>query len=160
MPAYLTPAEFAELSTMPASDIEQIEGVVPGWLGRQLASESAFIDSRLRKRYDAPFDLPAPISVQRWLAKIVTKSAYLKRGVDPTDAQFDEIKNDAIDAMKEIAEAANAVDGLFDLPLRTGASGIRAPSTYAYSEASPYAAFDAQRDYGRDEDLARRGTVR
>jgi hypothetical protein len=158
--AYLKAEEFADYSAMPASDIDALETAAPGWLARQLEIESARIDARLRKRYDVPFQLPAPATVCGWLAKIVTVRAYLKRGVDSNDMAFEELKAESIEAVKEIAEAAEAVGGLFDLPLINGNSAIRAPSTRVYSESSPYAGFDGQRDTAWNEDRNRGGTYR
>jgi phage gp36-like protein len=160
MPAYLTAAEFKLLTPMPASDVDALESAAPGWLAAQLEQSSADIDARLRKRYAVPFGSPAPHAVRGWLARIVTRRAYLRRGVDPTDPQFAEIVKDAEQAVLEIAEAANGETGLFDLPLRadTTATGITKGGPLGYSEQSPYVAFDRQGEIGRSEDAAGRGT--
>ena len=88
------------------------------------------------------------------------RRAALKRGVDPSDQQFSEIREDATKAEKEIEEAANSHDGLFDLPLLDSekTSGISKGGPRVYSEASPYVFMDVQRDAGRGEDDSRRGT--
>lgn len=140
MPAYLDNTGLASLTVMPASYISAIEAIEPGWVAAQLAAWSAWIDSRLRKRYDAPFASPYPVAVQNWLARIVTHRCYLKRGIDPTDAQSTAIKDDADAAMKEIQEAADSDKGLFDLPLRadTTAPGITKTAPLGYCEQSPY----------------------
>lgn len=158
--AYLTVEEFKDLSVMPASDIDALETVALGWLDKQLTYWSAWIDSRLRKRYAAPFAVPVPIAVQGWLARIVTVKAYLRRGVNSNDEQFQEIKLDHDNAMAEIKEAADSENGLFDLPLRedTTSTGVSKGGPLSYSEQSPYVAFDLQRDTGRNEDSYGRGT--
>lgn len=158
--AYLTVDQFKNLSVMPAEYIDALEQVAPGWVQSQLEYWSAWINSRLRKRYDAPFAEPYPEAVTGWLARIVTVRCWLRRGVDPQDEQFREVKDDATAAQAEIQEAADAVEGLFDLPLRanTTASGISKGFPRGYSEQSPYVWTDEQGRVGRDEDRAGRGT--
>ncbi len=157
---YLTLDEFKALSLMPSSDLDSLEEVSPGWIDSQIEYWSAQIDSRLRKRYAAPFSSPYPLAVQGWLTRIVTVRCYLKLGVRPSDEQFAEIKADADTATAEIREAAEAVAGLFDLPLRedTTATGIAKGGTAVYSETSPYSWTDVQADAARSEDRNRGGT--
>lgn len=157
---YLTVDEFKALSVMPSSDLEAIESSSPGWIDTQLEYWSAQIDSRLRKRYAAPFASPYPIAVKGWLARLVTVRLFLKRGVDPSDMQFDVIKLDAEQAAAEIKEASDSNTGLFDLPLRadTTDTGVSKGGPFSYAEASPYVWTDVQVDAGRYEDSSRRGT--
>ena len=160
MAAYLTLAEFKASSVIPSSFVSDIETVSPGWTLLQLTLESARLDARLGKRYATPFALPAPLCVQGWLAKIVTLSAWLKRGFDPTDRQGQIYVADRDGALAEIKEAADAVDGLFDLPLRADltASGVTRGSPRAYSEQSPYVFTDGQSRVGIHEDDNRGGS--
>lgn len=157
MAAYLTASEFETLSVMPAEFIAELPA---GWLDANLEVWSDWINGRLRKRYAAPFAAPVPGIVKLWLARIVTFEAYKRRGWDPTDEQAQQISEDNATARDEIKEAANAVDGLFDLPLRqdTTASGISKGGPLSYSEASPYVAFDRQGDVARNEDSNGGGT--
>lgn len=126
----------------------------PGWVDGQLQYWSAWIDSRLAKRYATPFDTPYPVAVKGWLNRLVTLRVYLRRGVDPGDRQVAEIKLDAESAQAEIKEAADAKDGLYELPLRadTTAGGVKRGTPRVYSEASPYVGFDVQKERGRRED--------
>jgi hypothetical protein len=157
---YLTLAEFKNLTTMPDTDVDGVETKYPGWIANQLAYWSSWIDARLRKRYDAPFTAtPYPPAVQGWLERIVTVRVFIKRGVDPNDLQFAEIKATADSAFAEIKEAADSDVGLFDLPLLpSNVSGIVMGSPRGYSEQSPYVWMDRQVDTGRNEDRNRGGS--
>lgn len=154
--AYLTLAAFKLLSVIPPEYLDEIETDQAGWTDAQLQRWSDWIDSRLAKRYAAPFGSPYPGAVTGWLNDLVTYEAYLKRGIDPTDKQTSEIIGRKKDAMIEIKEAADAKDGLFDLPLRsnTSESGISKGAPLGYSEASPYHGFDLQRDAGQEDDAS------
>lgn len=160
MSAYLTVARFKLLSTIPSEFVDEVETREPGFTDAQLEYWSAWIDSQLRKRYFAPFDAPVPTAVEGWLARIVTVRVWSKRGVDPTDEQWSEIKKDDADARTEIKEAANAETGLFDLPLRSNTTdnGIRKGFPRGYSEQSPYAWTTAQAQRGMQEDDSGTGT--
>lgn len=157
---YLTKATFKSLTVMPAVYVDAIDTATPGWVDAQLEYWSAWMDSKLRKRYDAPFAAPYPLAVTGWLARLVTLRAYLKRGVNAADEQFQEIKADAQAAQDEITEAANSETGLFDLPLRhdTTASGISKGGPRGYAEQSPYVFMDRQGRSGHDEDAAGEGS--
>jgi len=158
--SYLTLAEFRALSLMPGGDIDALELVAAGWILGQLTAGSAAIDARLSKRYEAPFAAPYPVAVTDWLARLVTVRAYLKRGVDANDSQFAEIKADEVAARAEIKEAADAKDGLYELPLRsdTTSGGAVRGLPLVYTEAGPYSWMDVQVDAARDEDSNRGGT--
>jgi hypothetical protein len=158
---YLTVAQFKTRSTMPPQYIDEIEEVSPGFTLAQINAVSALdIDARLRKRYAAPFAEPYPEAVMSWCARIVTVQCWKRRGYDPTDQSMQDVIKDRDEAKAEIKEAADSVEGLFDLPLRsdTNATGISKGAPSGYSEQSPYVWADAQVDTARDEDLNRRGT--
>lgn len=159
MAAYLDVDGFKTLSLMPSDSIDEID---LEWIDGQLAYWSRWIDSRLRKRYSVPFDADnTPEAVTGWLARLVTVRCFLRRGVDPTDQQFDVIRQDADDAKAEIDEAANSETGLFDLPIRsdTTATGIARGAPQVYSEASPYVWGDKQREAATTEDRNGSGTI-
>lgn len=160
MSAYLTVPAFKNLSVMPGAYVDEIEAGQAGWLAAQLDYWSDWIDSRLRKRYSVPFASPYPGTVTGWLARIVTREAWLHRGVDAQDRQWETIEQDAKDAKVEVGEAADSDKGLFDLPLRddTTASAIAKGTPRSYTEASPYAWTDEQGRVGHAEDRNRGGT--
>lgn len=159
MTAYLTLAEFKLRTTMPPEFVDAIESRQSGWTASQLEQASRWLDSRLRKRYAAPFATPTE-QVKAWVTRLVTVRCFVRRGVDPTDPQFDLVREEATKAELEIKEAADGNVGLFDLPLLDGSSssGISRGGPLVYSEASPYVFADVQVDAGRNEDSWRRGT--
>jgi hypothetical protein len=159
--AYLTLTEFRLATDMPATFVDEIEARTPGWFDQRLLLESANIDARLCKRYDAPFKLPYPIMVHRWLTDLVTMRAWLKRGVHSLDEQIAEYKKAADGADRDLLEAANSNTGLFDLPLRadTDASGVTRGFPRGYTEASPYVWADVQQVAGQSEDESGSGTL-
>ncbi len=157
--AYLTQAEWKLRTLMPGADVDALEALYPGFVALQLDEVSDAIDSRLRKRYGAPFQTPYPKTVLRWLTQIVTRAAYLKRGVDPLDPQMAEYIKDSETAWAELLEAADSETGKYDLPINTaGDSAIARGGPRSYSEASPYVGFDVQAQTGRSEDAAGGGT--
>jgi hypothetical protein len=160
MAAYLTLVEFKLRSVMPPEYIDAIEVLQPGWTLAQLEQQSRWLDSRLRKRYAAPFAAPYPEAVLSWVARLTTVRVFLRRGVDPTDAQFDLVREDAKAATDEIKEAADSNVGLFDLPEHdtSTATGVSKGAPQGYSEQSPYVGFSQQATTGRDEDAAGEGS--
>ena len=157
MASYLDVAGFKLLTLAPAQLVDDIETAAPtgqpGWLDSQLSYWSAWIDSRLSKRYAAPFAAPYPVAVTGWLARIVTLQLYLKHGVDATDNQYNDIREQDTVARAEIKEAADSETGLFELPLRadTTASGISKGAPFFASDASPYKWTDDQMQQAKDE---------
>jgi hypothetical protein len=152
--AYLSLVEFRGASIMPSAFIDQLEVAEPGWLDTRLLYVSSKIDSRLSKRYSAPFQLPYPIAVCDWLTSIVTYEAWLKRGIAPTDQEASVYEKQSLAAYAELKEAADSETGLFELPLRadTDGNGVTRGFPRGYSETSPYIAFDQQARTGHQED--------
>lgn len=162
MSIYLDLEGFKDASVLPEEFVDDIEAVRPGWLARQLELKSRWIDARLRKRYEVPFgahdDATAedrtPVTVQDWLVRLVSVRLMMRRGVDPDDAQFITVNEDARMAAEEILEASNSMDGWFDLPLKRGKDGtaISKANPQSYSETSPYVWTDQQVDTAVNED--------
>ncbi len=143
MAAYLILAEYRDkYSIVPGSYIDEIETEYAGWIDAKLAMWSQWLDAKLSKRYVTPFSAPVPLIVCGWLARLIDPETMRKRGVDATDLQYADVRQSAIDAMTEVKEAADAVNGLYDLPLLAnspaGSTGIVRPMPRAYSEPSPY----------------------
>lgn len=159
--AYLTLDQFTLLSTIPAEFISAVEQRQPGYTEAQLEQWSHWIDAQLVKRYAVPFIEPFPAVVSGWLARIVTVKVWTKRGVDPEDEQWKEIKEDDSAARAEIAAAANSETGLYELPLKQELprrDGVSQGFPKGYSEASPYVWADQQIERAAQEDSSRRGS--
>ena len=148
---------FKLLTVMPAADVDDLENQHPGFLMAQFELWSGWLDTRLRKRYAAPFQAPYVPALEGWLASLVTLRAYIKHGIRQTDEQWPTIVEDDKTARAEVLEAAGSVTGLFDLPLRanTTADGIVKGGPLGSSDASPYAGFDRQAEDGRAQDYSR-----
>ena len=152
--AYLNLAAFKLRTLMPASGVDELEAIEPGWVDEQLMSRSAWLNARLAKRYAVPFAAASPPEcVLDWLTRIVTWRAYLKRGVDPTDQQTAEMIADGKAAEAEVLEAADGEKAHFELPLRedTGGEGIVRAKPRWYTETSVYCANDVAADVTRAE---------
>jgi Protein of unknown function (DUF1320) len=147
--AYLTVAEFKDRTVAPQEYVDEVETRQAGWTLKQLELWSKWIDARLAKRYAVPFVAPLPECVLNWLTRIVTWELYLKRGIDPTDAQNEQIKERADGALDEVKEAADNDKGLFELPIRVMSGkddeGVTRGSPLAHTEAGPYKWSRAQR---------------
>ena len=162
---YLTLASFKLLTVMPPEFLDELDGQQPGWVDARLKARSAWLDSRLRKRYPlVPFVAPFPDAVTNWLQQIVTLECAMRRGVDPSDPQFQEYQKQSDTAQAEVKEAADGELGLFDLPIAAGGdaqnSGIGLGGPRAYSEQSPYVFTDVQECAGSQEDCNGSGTFR
>lgn len=157
---YLDLAGYKLLSLLPGGTIDRVESETPGYFAENLLAESADIDSRLSKRYAAPFVSPYPKAVQRWLARKIDGIAVFKSGFKPTDESALKIDEREKAADLEIDKAADAEKGLYELPLRadTDANGVVKGAPLAYTETSPYVGRDQRGMRGRREDCNRRGT--
>lgn len=154
--AYLPESEFKSRTLMPAGDVDAVTALDAEYLGKRLELRSRWIDSRLAKRYAAPFDeSDPPTVVVMWLVDLVTLDMFLRRGFNPESAQDALIKDMADQALADIKEAADSKDGLFELPLKQSAPaecGVSKGGPLGQSQASPWTWTDVQVDAARDED--------
>lgn len=160
MSGYNTIAEFKLRSVMPPDYVDGLETAQPGWLDQQSETIARWIDARLRKRYGVPFEAGSvPEIVKSWHATLLQEQAYLRIGVDPTDKQTARIFEAVTTAKEEIKEAAEAVHGLFDLPLLpTKETAIDRGGPLGYSESSPYVWADQMYQAGIAQDSLGRGS--
>lgn len=127
------------------SDLGDITPIVEG--------RGAYIDSRLYKRYQAPFETPYPEAVRQWCCALVCEILLIRRGGNVGSELSDAVKAEADTARAELKEAASGETGLFDIPMRqltpADASGIEHGGPLGYSENSPYTFLDAETGYVR-----------
>jgi hypothetical protein len=156
---YISLERFKVLSVMPTEDIDAIEQKTAGWCEEQSNLISREIDARLCKRYAVPFDAPVSTVVEGWVSKILTPRAYWKRGTNPGDEQTRIINDAAQAAWLEVKEAADAKEGLFDLPRIEGSkeSGVVRGGPLVYSETSPFVWRTRQGERGHQEDNSGNG---
>lgn len=157
MAGYLNISAFKLRAIIAPGHVDALETEQPGWVDAQSELVSRRIDARLGKRYAVPF-ATAPEIVLDWAARLLTLQCFQRLGWNPSDPQAEQIQKDADDAEAEIKEAADAVTGLYDLPLANGTSGISKGMPRVYTEASPYVWTDVQREAGRAEDSNAGGT--
>ncbi len=139
-------AAFKLLTPMPAEEVDAVEAKYAGFILRRLVVDTSRIYAQLFKRYQVPFVNPPEI-VLGWLAAMTTPAIYRRRGWAPSVEQAEEIEKDRTDALAEIQLAADAVHGLFDLPLRAdtnGDSAVTRGGVFGYAEPSPYDWMDVQ----------------
>lgn len=136
----LTPVAVDQLVT----DTGALDGIIAG--------RSAYINSRLFKRYAVPFADPVPEAVRQWCCDLVVERALTRRGANPDSDLLDAAIRAADTARAELKEAAEAENGLFDIPLRLSptVSGISQGTPLSYSEPSPYDWIDAQAEALRE----------
>lgn len=136
---------------MSERDVIELETDYPTFLTNLLEDWSAEIDARLAKRYSVPFDVSDPPRViQNWLKILVTKEAYLKRGLSPTSGADSSIFDQADLVEQHLKEAANSQESLFGLPAKQSApneSGVSKGGPRVTFSRSPYDWIDEQGDY-------------
>ncbi len=146
MISLLDVAGLKALIMMPDEDVDDLVERYPTFVAAQLEVFTGEIYSRLRKRYKTPFVDPVPMVAKGWLAVLIAPVLYARRGVDPSDSQMQELREEAARVREQIKEAADAENGLYDLPLLDTADGtaITKAGPLSYSEASPYSWTDVQ----------------
>jgi hypothetical protein len=142
---------WCDVTPAVVDDIERLKS------GRCLTRASGCqgeIDGRLRKRaanlsqYPVPFIDPVPPKVLEWMGALLTPILHRIGGIQSSDQQQQDIKAARDKALEEIKEAADAVTGLYDLPLTADSQEtmIVEPATLAYSEQSPFTGKHLQYD--------------
>ncbi len=143
--------DFRTRTIMPDHDVDELWGLRSGYLEAACAGALADIVARLRKRYRTPFtdasgSNPRPEIVVAWQTKIVTPEAYRARGYNPADPQMEWAEKDRDRTYEQIKEAADAENGLYDIPLLVtqDPTGIVKGGPLGYAEPSPYDWTDVQ----------------
>lgn len=154
MSAYVDMPYVKLVGSMPAADIDALEGLTPGTFVAVAEAVSRMFDGRLWKRYAAPFASPYPEALRWNVAHVVVAALWQKRGYNPGSAQDAIVEKNKADALAWLQEAADSKDGLIELPLRdnTTAEGVKRGGPRAVHEASPYRWTDVQAEDGRTDD--------
>lgn len=140
---------YLQFGAMTPGDLQAINALYAGFIDSAILDESAYVDSRLTKRYSCPFTAPVPIAVKRWVRDLVLPRVLDRRGTNPKDNDLrEQLEKNRDRALEEIKEAADSKEGLFDLPLRadTNATGVVGAAPILKVETSPYAWIDTERD--------------
>jgi hypothetical protein len=96
---------------------------------------------------------PVPEILLKWVNALVTLACYRRRGFNPQDPSGELIVQAAAETRKEVQEAADSKDGLFDLPASEDLdSAVTTGGPLGRSDASPYAWQDRQADRGSRQD--------
>lgn len=142
MSCYVTIDDIKDLGTLAAEDIDEIERLYPGVTLRIATKVSAHFDSRLAKRYAAPFQTPYPDVIIDNVARVVAYRLALKRGFNPSSEQDQLIEKEKDEALAWVKEAADSKDGLIELPARQATppdvAAVNAGGPLGYSEPDPY----------------------
>lgn len=142
MSCYVTIEDIKDLGTLAAEDIDEIERLYPGVTLRIATKVSAHFDSRLAKRYAAPFQAPYPDVIIDNVARVVAYRLALKRGFNPSSEQDQLIEKEKEEALAWVKEAADSKDGLIELPARQATppdvAAVNAGGPLGYSEPDPY----------------------
>lgn len=102
---------------------------------------------------------PVPETVLGWLTDLVSWDLMCRRYRNSQDPAIATFKESFDRTIAEVQQAADAKDGLFDLPVSEDQdSAVTTGFPLFYSEASPYVWADEQRCSGRQNDHQRTGT--
>jgi hypothetical protein len=96
---------------------------------------------------------PIPEIVLNWLNVFVTLDCYWRRGFNPNEPAGKLIVDAVEEAKKEVREAADSKDGLFDLPVSEDLdSAVTTGGPLGHSDGSPYHWQERQARRGRCQD--------
>lgn len=136
---------------MRPSDIDRIELQEPGITMERAEAITATANTRLSKRYRTPFNVQnPPLALIKYVAVMTSgELLFSVRGINPESDQSDQAKDAMARAELWLTAAVDTKDG--DAELRAAESGlgdsaVNVGGPLAYSEASPYAWTDRQRE--------------
>jgi phage gp36-like protein len=116
--AYVDIAYFRVMGSIPDAELDDFVDKHPGRFEAMSEAVSRLIDSYLFKRYATPFKDPVPEAVKFHAAQILSYQIRIFIGFDPSSQQDGEIVKARDEAIEWLSKAANARDGLVELPLR------------------------------------------
>jgi hypothetical protein len=146
MPSYLTLAAYRSITTLDGSIVDLCAAKGKD-VQRWLDLESAHIRSRLVKRYAIDWtevtNQPVPDKIIQWLILLVDIPVCKCTGATPEGRVDDWAREDQARVNDELKEAADAENGLFELPLReTGASAIHIGVPHVVERLTPAGYWD------------------
>jgi hypothetical protein len=127
--------------------IEQLELEQPGTFDAVATAISRIFDAKLAKRYATPFLVDVPEAIRWNVAQVVAAELFHAAGYSPGSEQVEIVEKKKADALTWLDSAANAKDGLVELPLREAppdTSGVIKGIPLVSSEPSPYDWIDVQ----------------
>lgn len=122
MAGYFDAAYFRNMGSVPGALLDTFEVDYPGRLDAMIEAVSRLIDSYLFKRYATPF-ASVPEVVKFHGCAILSHQVRIVIGFDPGSAQDQQIIAARDAAVAWLEQAANARDGLVELPLREPDAG-------------------------------------
>ena len=146
MPTYLALATYKQRTTIDASLVQLCENKgkdVAWWL----ESASAQINTRLAKRYAVDFASPGPVPDQIifWLIRLVNIDVWECAGGLPEGREDGWADAARKQVYEEIKEAADAENGLYELPLKNtdtlGSSAVNKGAPFVHEDATVHHAF-------------------
>lgn len=146
MPAYLTLVQYRAITTLDGSIVDLC--VAKGKdVQRWLDLSSAHIRSRLVKRYLIDWtevaNQPVPDKIIEWLILLVDIPVCKCTGAVPEGRVDDWVREDEKRVNDELKEAADADNGLFELPLReTGPSAVYIGVPHVVASQMPWDYYD------------------
>lgn len=141
MAAYFDSEYLSMMGSVPSSVLAEFESSNPGRLDAMGIAISRLMDSYLFKRYATPFASP-PEVLKFHGVQIMSHQLRVIIGFDPGSAQDEQIVKARDAAFAWLEQAANARDGLVELPLREpeagkgDASGVSRRKARAFSYAT------------------------
>jgi phage gp36-like protein len=151
MSAYFDAAYFRMMGSIPGSVLDDFEERNPGRLDAMIEATSRLIDSYLFKRYATPFaSVPEVVKFQG--CAILSHQLRVVIGFDPGSTQDEQIITARKEAFAWLEQAANAREGLVELPLRDpdagkkDATGLARRKAVGFSYANAIDWHRAQKD--------------
>lgn len=138
MAGYFDVDYLKTMGSVPEAVIDEFEVANPGRLAKMIEAVSRLIDSYLFKRYATPFGDPVPEAVKFHGTQILSHQLRVIIGFDPGSRQDEQIVDARNAAFAWLEQAANARDGLVELPLREPATGEKDASGVARRKARAF----------------------
>lgn len=151
MAGYFDVDYLKAMGSVPDDVLDEFDAAHPDRIDEMIVAVSRLIDSYLFKRYATPFSSP-PEVVKLHGTAILSHQLRLKIGFDPGSQQDAQIVQARNDAFTWLQAAADAKEGLVELPIREpdagkkDVAGVARRKARAFSYPNAMAWHRAQRD--------------